>query len=105
MVQLDSNRVRTPQGRRIPAHIDTDYQQVTSEQSADPIQKYRVGGLAIQNCLVINTLQYTNPPTSVPNFVGLFNPIPRTAMLSLANDAKDLCASSKHGTNFDNLAG
>ena len=38
MVQFDSNRVRTPQGRRIPAHIDTDYQQVTSEQSADPIQ-------------------------------------------------------------------
>lgn len=38
VVQLDSNRIRTPQGRRILAHIDTDYQQVTPEQSADPIQ-------------------------------------------------------------------
>ena len=105
MVQLDSNRIRTSRGRRIPAHIDTDYQQVTSEQSADPIQKYRVGGLVIQNCLIINTLQYTNPPTSVPNFVGFFHPIPRTAMLSLTNETKDLCTHSKHGTNLDNLAG
>ena len=105
MVQLDSNRIRTPQGRRILAHIDTDYQQVTPEQSADPIQKYRVGGLVIQNCLTINILQYANPPTSVPNFVGFFNPIPRTAMLSLTNDTEDLCAPSKHGTNLDNLAG
>ena len=39
MIQLDSNRIRTPRGQRIPAHLDTDYQQVTSEQSADPIQK------------------------------------------------------------------
>ena len=92
MVQLDSNRIRTSRGRRIPAHIDTDYQQVTSEQSADPIQKYRVGGLVIQNRLTINTLQYENPPTPATNFVGLFNPIPRTAMLSWANDTKDLCA-------------
>ena len=105
MIQLDSNRIRTPRGRRIPAHLDTDYQQVTSEQSADPIQKYRVGGLVIQNYLSINTLQYANPPTPVPNFVGFFNPIPRTAMLSLANDTKDLCAPSKHGTKLDNLAG
>ena len=105
MVQLDSNRIRTPQGRRILAHIDTDYQQVTPEQSADPIQKYRVGGLVIQNCLTINILQHANPPTSVPNFLGFFNPIPRTAMLSLTNDTEDLCAPSKHGTNLDNLAG